>query len=98
LSSVGAGLILPCVNSLITGSVGKKRRGFVISLYGSVRFIGVAIGPPVFARLMDWSRTGMFVSIAGLTLVIGLLVLMFIHVKGKDGEEKKNTVFRYNYI
>ena len=34
LSSVGAGLILPCVNSLITGSVGKERRGFVTSLYG----------------------------------------------------------------
>src|SRR5699024_3320338 len=50
LSSVGAGMILPCVNSLITGSVDKKRRGFVTSLYGSVRFIGVAIGPPIFAR------------------------------------------------
>src|SRR5699024_4572287 len=60
VSSIGAGLILPCVNSLITGSVSKNRRGFVTSLYGSVRFIGVAIGPPIFARLMDWSRSGMF--------------------------------------
>src|SRR5690625_1316048 len=64
LGSLGAGLILPCVNSLITGSVGKERRGFVTSLYGSVRFIGVAIGPPVFARLMDWSKNGMFLTIA----------------------------------
>ncbi|HLQ97473.1 MAG TPA: MFS transporter, partial [Candidatus Dormibacteraeota bacterium] len=39
ISSIGAGLTLPCVNSLITGSVGKERRGFVTSLYGSVRFI-----------------------------------------------------------
>ncbi|MEI3612282.1 MFS transporter [Pseudogracilibacillus sp. SO30301A] len=98
LSSVGAGLILPCVNSLITGSVGKERRGFVTSLYGSVRFIGVAIGPPIFARLMDWSRTGMFLSIAILAFIVGLLVLLLIRVKGKDGKENKNTKFRYKYI
>lgn len=97
LSSIGAGLILPCVNSLITGSVGKERRGFVTSLYGSVRFIGVAVGPPIFARLMDWSRTGMFLSIAILALIVGLLVLLFIRVKGKDGKENKNKTFRYKY-
>lgn len=44
LSSIGSGLVLPCVNSFITGAVGKERRGFVTSLYGSVRFLGVAIG------------------------------------------------------
>jgi len=98
LGSLGAGLILPCVNSLITGSVGKERRGFVTSLYGSVRFIGVAIGPPVFARLMDWSRGGMFLSISILAFIVGLLVLFFIRVKGKDGEENRNTVFRYKYM
>ena len=98
ISSIGAGLILPCVNSLITGSVGKERRGFVTSLYGSVRFIGVAIGPPVFARLMDWSNKGMFLSIAALTLIVGLLVLLLLHVKGLDGKENKKTVFRYNYL
>lgn len=98
LSSIGAGLVLPCVNSLITGSVGKERRGFVASLYGSVRFLGVALGPPIFARLMDWSRSGMFVSIATLTLVVGLLVLLLIRVKGKDGKENKSTPVRYKYI
>src|SRR5690625_5322080 len=83
---------MPCVNSLITGSVGKDRRGFVSSLYGSIRFLSVAIGPPVFARLMDWSRTGMFLSIASLSLVVGILVLLLIRVKGKDGKENKGTV------
>lgn len=98
LSSIGAGLVLPCINSLITGSVGKERRGFVTSLYGSVRFIGVAIGPPLFARLMDWSKDGMFLSIAGLTLVVGLLVLLLLQVKGLDGKDNKDTPFRYNYL
>jgi len=97
ISSIGAGLVLPCVNSLITGAVGKERRGFVSSLYGSVRFIGVALGPPVFTRLMDWSRTGMFLSIAAFTLLVGLLVLLLVHVKGKDGKEKKKSNIRYKY-
>lgn len=98
LSSVGAGLVLPCVNSLITGAVGKEQRGFVSSLYGSVRFIGVAIGPPIFARLMDWSRSGMFLSIAILTFIVALLILLLLHVKGKDGKENKQTTYRYNYM
>ncbi|WP_090234188.1 MFS transporter [Lentibacillus halodurans] len=98
ISSVGAGLVLPCVNSIITGAVKKERRGFVTSLYGSVRFLGVAAGPPVFSRLMDWSRTGMFISLAVFTLIVGILVLLLIRVKGKDGKENKNTPVRYNYL
>lgn len=98
ISSVGAGLVLPCVNSLITGSVGKERRGFVTSLYNSVRFIGVAIGPPIFARLMDWSKNGMFLTVASLTLIIGLLVLFFVRVKGEDGEKNRKTTVRYKYL
>ncbi|MGG3623496.1 MFS transporter [Bacillus gobiensis] len=92
LSCIGTGIVLPCINSFITGAVGKERRGFVTSLYGSVRFLGVAIGPPIFGRLMEWSRTGMFLSIAGLTLLVGILALTMIHVKKNDEEpaEKGN--------
>jgi len=98
ISSLGTGLVLPCINSLITGSVGKERRGFVTSLYGSVRFLGVAIGPPIFTRLMDWSRPGMFLSIAALTLSVGLLALTLIHVKDSGEGKQKPQPFRYNYI
>lgn len=98
ISSVGAGLVMPCVNSFITGSVGKDRRGFVTSLYGSVRFLGVAIGPPVFTRLEAWSRNGMFLTIAVLTLIVALLILALVRVKGKDGKENKKTVVRYKYL
>ncbi|PLT33925.1 MFS transporter [Bacillus sp. V5-8f] len=98
ISSFGTGLVLPCVNTLITGSVGKEIRGFITSLYSSVRFLGVAIGPPVFTRLIAWSRPGMFISIATLTLMVGLFAFTMIHVKGKDGEKKKNTPVRYRYI
>src|SRR5699024_3121753 len=98
LGSIGSGLVLPCVNSLITGSVDKKRRGFVSSLYGSVCFVGVAIGPPIFARVMEWSRTGMFAFIAVYTLVIGLLISFFICIKRKYDNEKMKVLQRYTYI
>ena len=87
ISSIGTGMVLPCLNSFITGSVGKERRGFVTSLYGSVRFIGVAFGPPIYGWLMDWSRTGMFFVTAGLTLLVGLLSLFLIHVKPPSSSE-----------
>jgi len=90
ISSLGTGLVLPCINSFITNAVGKERRGFVTSLYGSVRFLGVAIGPPVFGKLMDWSVKGMFLSIAGLTLLAGLLALLLIHVKKEQPEKQKD--------
>lgn len=93
ISSIGTGLVLPCINSFITGSVPTDRRGFVTSLYGSVRFLGVAIGPPIFSKLMDWSRPGMFLTTAGLTLFAGLLCMFLIHVKKPKSSEDSDTLF-----
>ncbi|MDA1475122.1 MFS transporter [Bacillus changyiensis] len=88
ISSIGTGFVLPCVNSFITGAVGKERRGFVTSLYGSVRFLGVAIGPPIFGRLMEWSKLGMFLTVSGLSFVAGILVLTMIQIKKEDTTKK----------
>jgi MFS transporter, ACDE family, multidrug resistance protein len=93
ISSIGTGLALPCINSFITGSVPMDRRGFVTSLYGSVRFLGVAIGPPIYGALMEWSRTGMFLTTAGLTLLVGVLCLVMIHVKKAKPSENQETLF-----
>ncbi|MFS0613392.1 MFS transporter [Lederbergia ruris] len=93
VSSIGTGLALPCINSFITGSVPSARRGFVTSLYGSVRFLGVAIGPPIFSALMEWSRTGMFLTTAGLTLFVSLLCLVLIHVPKKEPTDDHDTLF-----
>ena len=51
LSSVlglGTGLTLPAVNVLVTSAAGGQQRGAVTALYGTVRFGGVALGPPLF--------------------------------------------------
>lgn len=49
---IGIGMALPCMDSLITESLDKNVRGAVTSIYSSMRFIGVAAGPPVIAVLM----------------------------------------------
>jgi ACDE family multidrug resistance protein len=87
----GSGLILPCLNTLITSAVGSKERGIVTSLYGSVRFLGVAVGPPVFGALAD-AKWWLFLGSATLAFVIGLLSLWAIRqpqrLAGKDGQSR----------
>ncbi|AIE60755.1 MFS transporter [Bacillus methanolicus] len=47
------GFILPSINMAVTSSVPDSERGFVVSLYGTFRFLGVALGPVVFENWMD---------------------------------------------
>ena len=87
----------PVLTVLLQGLFQRDKRGFVTSLYGSVRFLGVAIGPPVYSTLMDWSRTGMFLTTAGLTLLVSLLCMILIRVgkkePSKEKNQKKDTLF-----
>ncbi|HWO98002.1 MAG TPA: MFS transporter [Bacillus sp. (in: firmicutes)] len=48
----GLGFVLPCASVMITSVVADEERGFVVSLYGVVRFIGVALGPIIFGKWM----------------------------------------------
>lgn len=52
ICGVGIGMALPCLDSLITKSIEQNVRGAITSIYSSMRFIGVAAGPPVIAVLM----------------------------------------------
>jgi len=81
LAGMGTGLTLPCLNTIITGSCAAERRGIVTSLYGSVRFFGVAIGPPAFGILLAGGRPLMFWSAAGLAALAALLALLLIRIK-----------------
>ncbi len=78
IGSIGTGMILPCLNSMIIGAVKKAERGMITSLYNGVRFIGVAIGPPVFTWLLGMSARVMFDSIAALTAGFALIGWIFI--------------------
>ncbi|MCL6547609.1 MAG: MFS transporter [Alicyclobacillus sp.] len=81
VAAVGTGLILPSLNMLITSAVSADRRGVVTSFYGSVRFLGVAFGPPVFTWLLGVSSRVMFFAVAGLACLCGLLALWLIRPK-----------------
>lgn len=79
IGSVGTGLILPCLNSMIIGAVKKSERGMITSLYNGVRFLGVAVGPPVFTWLIGISPDVMFYTITGLTLLFAIIGFFFIN-------------------
>lgn len=77
LSSIGTGLNLPCLNTMITGAVDKGERGMITSLYNSLRFIGVAFGPPLFGWMMGISHYTIFITVSALSLV-GLTLSFFL--------------------
>jgi MFS transporter, ACDE family, multidrug resistance protein len=97
-TGIGTGLVLPCVNSFIIGSVGKAKRGMITSLYGGVRFAGVALGPPAFGWLMAKKEWILFSSNA-LLLVLALLWAMWaIQVRSKgDQPDEKNGWKRMSF-
>jgi len=73
----GVGLILPSLNTLITSSVPMGKRCSVTAVYGSIRFIGVAAGPPVFDYLLGMSR---WIMVA-VPAVLSFLALIFCAIK-----------------
>ncbi|OAS22351.1 MFS transporter [Paenibacillus oryzisoli] len=87
LSGIGTGLLLPCLNTLITGSVEREQRGMITSLYNSLRFIGVAFGPPLFGWLMSISHKTLFVTVASLSFAMLVVVFFFIKPKAELQEQ-----------
>jgi ACDE family multidrug resistance protein len=83
LSGIGTGLLLPCLNTMITGSVEKAQRGMITSIYSSLRFIGVAFGPPIFGWLMKISHQMVFITVSSLALITLGLVFFLIKPKGE---------------
>lgn len=81
LLGLGTGIVLPALNTLITSAAPSSGRGIVTCLYGTVRFFGVAIGPPVFGLTAHISQTLLLWSISGFFLVILVLTGFLIHPK-----------------
>jgi ACDE family multidrug resistance protein len=67
LLGVCIGAVLPPVNAIITGATKADKRGIVTSLYGTVRFFGVAIGPPLFGLAVQHGSWTMFIGAAVIT-------------------------------
>jgi len=71
---IGVGVVLPCLNMLITSAADQRERGVVTAFYGTVRFLGVAVGPPSFALAAQVSHPFMFwagAAVGAVVLAIG---------------------------
>ncbi|WP_040208643.1 MFS transporter [Neobacillus jeddahensis] len=81
ISGVGIGLSLPCLDALITEGIEKKERGTISSIYSSMRFIGVAAGPPMIALLMKYATHWIFITLSSLSIVAAIVALIAIKPK-----------------
>ncbi|MFC7783266.1 MFS transporter [Rossellomorea sp. GCM10028870] len=77
----GLGLMLPVINAFITGSVSEHERGLIVSIYGAVRFGGVALGPIAYSLWKD-NMVEMY-SITFAFSLINLLLFMFLAKRRK---------------
>lgn len=77
-SGIGIGISLPCLDALITEGIEKEERGTITSIYHSMRFIGVAAGPPVTALLMNLPAGIMFYLLCGISLIAVLFTIKAI--------------------
>lgn len=75
---LGTGAVLPSLNTLITSSAPKTERGIITCLYGTVRFFGVAIGPPLFGFAEKLTKPPIFFSTAGVAILLGFLFLFLV--------------------
>ncbi|WP_235919325.1 MFS transporter [Heliomicrobium undosum] len=75
---LGVGLTLPSLNTIVTSSASEEKRGAVTAFYGGVRFIGVALGPPVFSLLEKggpWALYGPWAVAGAATLLLAWFFL-----------------------
>ncbi|MNP49398.1 Bacillibactin exporter [compost metagenome] len=78
LCGAGIGVALPCMDTLITEGIEKEQRGTITSLYSSMRFIGVSLGPPIVSLLQNSSHWILFGMMAITAAVGGVLTLVSI--------------------
>lgn len=83
VAGIGIGVALPCLDAFITSGIDKQERGTVSSIYSSMRFIGVAAGPPLMAIMMKYTENSLFYILAALGVVAGIAT--FIAIKPEEG-------------
>jgi ACDE family multidrug resistance protein len=77
-AGLGIGVALPCLDAFITEGIEKEQRGTVSSFYSSMRFAGVAFGPPAASLLVSRSENGLFWTLAGVSAAACAATLLAI--------------------
>ncbi|MBP3040711.1 MFS transporter [Bacillaceae bacterium Marseille-Q3522] len=83
-SGIGIGLSLPCLDAFITEEIETEERGTITAFYHSMRFIGVALGPPITAIIMNQSEKGIFYLLCGLSAFSAIIALFKIRPESKQ--------------
>lgn len=91
IGGIGIGMALPSLDALITEGISKDERGTISSFYNSMRFIGVALGPPVFAYIMTNAERLIFIVSLLCSLAALALVLFYIDPKENENEAVKTV-------
>ncbi|KZZ82788.1 MULTISPECIES: MFS transporter [Bacillaceae] len=91
LSGVGIGIALPSLDALITEGIEQEHRGTITSFYSSMRFIGVAAGPPLYAAIMPRSEHWIYYVSIGFSFLALLIGLFFIKPQDKNQPAKLKT-------
>ena len=84
IGCIGIGVNLPCMDTLLTEGVDKEQRGTITSLYSSMRFIGVSLGPPVVSLLLGTSHLVLFGTLAAVAAVGALLTFFAVKPEKKE--------------
>lgn len=90
-TSAGLGASLPCLDALVTEGIEKEQRGTVTSFYSSIRFLGVAIGPPLAALLIDHASKSSLFWLLGVSCGIASLIVLFA-IKPGDHRKKVSKI------
>lgn len=89
ICGIGIGIVLPSSDALITEGIDKQLRGTITSIYSSMRFIGVSLGPPVISLLVGSGHMVMFFVFAAVSLIAVILLLTMVKPEsGKGGMPK----------
>lgn len=99
LAGIGTGPVLTSLNTIITSACSTEERGMITSLYGSVRFFGVAGGPPLFGFMMEKNIYWTFMLPALLAAGVGVINWVFLkstlisesNKENKDNEGNKDS-------
>ncbi|PFA70712.1 MFS transporter [Bacillus sp. AFS015802] len=75
IASIGMGAALPCLDALITEGIEKEHRGTITSIYSSMRFTGVALGPPIVALIEPMTTFILFIILSILSSLVGMLFI-----------------------
>ncbi|MEF2965285.1 MFS transporter [Paenibacillus sp. M1] len=94
VSGVGIGIVLPSSDALITEGVEMELRGTITSIYSSMRFIGVSLGPPVISVLVHAGHMLMFIVIGAVALIGVILLLFMVKPESGEGRGKKTKAPR----